>query len=97
VCLAALAGRCLLAGLRYRRENVMLAAVVGVAALHLLRLVPYAGAPLWALIWITGFGAVSEAAYEWWRSRRDVAKAPRSPDRAGASGAGASRAAGDAP
>lgn len=97
VCLAALAGRCLLAGLRYRRENVMLGAVVGVAALHLLRLVPYAGAPLWALIWITGFGAVSEAAYEWWRSRRDVAKAPRSPDRAGASGAGASRAAGDAP
>jgi hypothetical protein len=78
-CAGALVGRRLLSYLGLRRERLVASAVVGVVALHVLRLVPYAGSVVWALVWITGFGAVAIEVYLWGRARRTARRLPASP------------------
>jgi len=69
-CLSALVGGWGLRAVGYGHQNLMLAAVTGALALHIVRLIPYLGATVWAGVWVTGFGAVSAAVWEWWRGRR---------------------------
>jgi len=69
-CLAALVGEWCLRIVGHGRRNLMVAGVIGALALHVVRLIPYFGAVVWTVVWVTGFGAVSLALWEWWRTRR---------------------------
>ncbi|HJW75686.1 MAG TPA: hypothetical protein VJ787_08470 [Thermoleophilia bacterium] len=69
---AVLVGDFVLPYLSYRRENVLLAAVVGVLAVRLVSLVPVAGAIAVAVLWTIGFGATFMAFWDWRREKRDL-------------------------
>jgi len=73
LCLGTLVGGALLRVAGKRGENLVLSSIVGVAVVHLVRLVPIAGTLVWALLWLTGFGATYIAAYASWRERRTAA------------------------
>ena len=49
-------GRALLRVVGYRRDNLMLAMTVGIVASQLVRLIPYAGAPIVTVMWMIGGG-----------------------------------------
>jgi hypothetical protein len=68
---AVVIGDWLLPRLKYRRENLMLAAIVGVVVLRLVALIPVAGAIVTAVAWLVGFGAALIALWEWQRRRRE--------------------------
>ncbi len=54
----------------YHGENLMLAMTVGIIASQLVRLIPFAGAPIVTLMWLIGGGAAIAAFFSWRRSRR---------------------------
>ncbi len=54
-----------------QRGGLMLAAVIGVVAIQLLRLVPFAGAVFSAVVLVVGFGAVATAVVKWRRARKE--------------------------
>jgi hypothetical protein len=67
---AVLVGEVILPALTYRRENLILAAVIGVLVVRLVGLIPVAGSIAVGLLWIVGFGAVCAAFWSWARTRR---------------------------
>jgi hypothetical protein len=69
-------GERLLRAVGYRGESLLLAATVGMVATQLVRLIPYAGAFVVAVLWIVGTGAAIAAFFAWRRSRRQLAAAP---------------------
>lgn len=66
-------GERLLRAVGYRGESLLLAATVGMVATQLVRLIPYAGAFIVAVLWIVGTGAAIAAFFAWRRSRKDLA------------------------
>lgn len=74
VAVAVVIGDRVLPWLRYRRENLILAAVVGVLVLRLVQLIPIAGSIVVAVAWIAGFGAAVMALWDWQRRRREHAR-----------------------
>lgn len=71
VAVGAMVGRLLLGrqGL-VTREDMVLAAVIGVVIINLARWIPIAGAIILGLLWLVGFGATYVAIYVWLRDRR---------------------------
>ena len=63
-------GRSLLRLVGYRGDSLMLAVTVGVIASQLVRLIPYVGAPIVAVMWMIGGGGAIAAFFVWRRSRR---------------------------
>lgn len=63
-------GRSLLRLVGYRGDSLMLAVAVGVIASQLVRLIPYVGAPIVAVMWTIGGGGAIAAFFVWRRSRR---------------------------
>lgn len=63
-------GRSLLRLVGYRGDSLMLAVTVGVIASQLVRLIPYIGAPIVAVMWMIGGGGAIAAFFVWRRSRR---------------------------
>ena len=66
----------LLRAVGYRGESLLLAVTVGIVASQLVRLIPYAGAIIVAVIWIIGTGAAIAAFFAWRRSRKQLAAVP---------------------
>jgi hypothetical protein len=77
VAVALLLGGGILPRLNYRRENLILATVVGVVILQLIQLIPVAGAIAVALAWLVGFGGTVVALWSWQRGRREHAREVR--------------------
>jgi hypothetical protein len=71
VAFGALIGGWLLSRGGSRSVNLMLGAVIGVVAIQLLRLVPYAGTIFVAVVLVVGLGAVASAVVKWRRARRE--------------------------
>jgi hypothetical protein len=69
-------GRALLRVVGYRRDNLMLAMTVGIIASQLIRLIPYAGAPLVSLMWMIGGGAAIASFFAWRRSNKEMRTVP---------------------
>ena len=67
--LGALVGRALLTRLGRGAGNLALSAVLGVGVIHVVRFVPIAGALVWGLLWLAGFGATCVAVVAWLRRR----------------------------
>ena len=61
-------GRSLLRLVGYRGDSLMLAVTVGVIASQLVRLIPYVGAPIVAVMWMIGGGGAIAAFFVWRRS-----------------------------
>ncbi len=72
----ALLGRALLRPVGYRRDNLMLAMTVGIIASQLIRLIPFAGAPIVSLMWMIGGGAAIAAFFTWRRSNKQLRALP---------------------
>lgn len=71
---AALVGTLILAR-SDQRENLILAAVLGVVILSVLRLAPFVGAVAAFFAWLVGLGALVLAVAEWQRGRREIRRA----------------------
>ena len=69
-------GRALLRVVGYRRDNLMLAMTVGIIASQLIRLIPFAGAPIVSLMWMIGGGAAIAAFFAWRRSNKQLRAVP---------------------
>ncbi len=69
-------GRALLRVVGYRRDNLWLAMTVGIIASQLIRLIPYAGAPIVSLMWMIGGGAAIAAFFAWRRSSKQMRAVP---------------------
>ena len=69
-------GRALLRVVGYRRDNLMLAMTVGIIASQLIRLIPFAGAPIVSLMWMIGGGAAIAAFFAWRRSNKQMRAVP---------------------
>ena len=69
-------GRALLRVVGYRQDNLMLSITVGVVASQLVRLIPFAGAPIVWLMWTIGGGAAIAAFFVWRRNRKQLAAVP---------------------
>lgn len=60
----------------YKRENLMLASVVGVAILRVVALVPFLGGLVTFVASLVGFGATVIALWSWQRRRRELHREP---------------------
>ena len=60
-----------------QRENLALAAIIGVAVLSVLRFVPFLGGISVFLAWLFGLGAIVLAIANWQRKRRDERRADK--------------------
>ena len=69
-------GRALLRVVGYRRDNLMLSITVGVIASQLVRLIPFAGAPIVSLMWMIGGGAAIAAFFTWRRVSKQMRAVP---------------------
>ncbi len=72
VAVAAALGGWALSVAGYKRENLILTALVGVVILRLLALLPLAGGIITAIAWMVGFGATAVALWSWQRRRHDA-------------------------
>ena len=69
-------GRALLRVVGYRRDNLMLAMTVGIIASQLIRLIPFAGAPIVSLMWMIGGGGAIAAFFSWRRHNKQMRAVP---------------------
>lgn len=69
-------GKALLRVVGYRRDNLMLAMTVGIIASQLIRLIPYAGAPIVTLMWMIGGGGAIAAFFAWRRGNKQTRAVP---------------------
>jgi hypothetical protein len=76
VAAGAFIGRGLSSLLGYRGHSLMLTVTIGLVAAQLVRLIPYAGAAIVAVLWIAGGGAAIAAFFSWNRARRRLSAAP---------------------
>ena len=60
----------------YRGDSLLLAATVGIIASQLVRLIPFAGAIIVAVLWTIGTGAAIAAFFAWRRNRKRLAAVP---------------------
>jgi hypothetical protein len=72
----AFVGRWLSSLLGYRGNNLMLTMTIGLIAAQLVRLIPYAGVVIVAVLWISGGGAAIAAFFSWNRARRRLSAVP---------------------
>ena len=72
-------GRALSSLVGYHGHSLLLTVTVGLIAAQLVRLIPYAGAAIVAVLWITGGGAAIAAFFSWNRARRRLSAAPEAP------------------
>ena len=66
----AMIGRVILSPRGDQRENLIVASVLGVAIVTVVRWIPVAGAVIFVLLWLTGFGATYIAICKWLKGRR---------------------------
>ncbi len=76
IAMGAFIGERLLALVGYHGDSLLPAVTVGVIASQLVRLIPYAGAPIVAVLWIIGGGAAIAAFFAWRRRRKQAPAVP---------------------
>lgn len=86
VAVGAALGRIIFRGAEWKRDRVMLAAVVGVIILNVLRWIPVGGFIIMAILWFVGFGAAYVAIWAWLRDRRRRRKERMAIERGGPGG-----------